>query len=209
MSAKQNSKGVRWGRAVAHVGIACAYAALVTACSGSIEATDVDRTRSERVSNSPAPAGTTPAANAPAANAPAANAPAAPPASRPPASNPPPAANNPPPAAEPDPEEDEEEASPPAAGGGDLSFEADVYPILSSSCAGCHGASGFAGVSVADSDVEAALESAVADEERILSEIEAGDMPQGCGGPPGSGGVCLTEDEFDTLSAWYEAGAPE
>ena len=84
-----------------------------------------------------------------------------------------------------------------------------MYPILSTACAGCHGASAIAGISVADADVESALESAIADEDRILSEIEAGDMPQGCGGPPGSGGVCLSEEEFETIQAWYEAGTPE
>jgi mono/diheme cytochrome c family protein len=92
-----------------------------------------------------------------------------------------------------------------------VSFEADVYPILSSACAPCHGANGFSGVSVADPDVEAALDSAKDSEAGILSRVGDGDrpMPPSCSGAPGSGGSCLTVEQFETLEAWYEAGGPE
>jgi hypothetical protein len=202
MSAKQNSKG-RWGRAVAHVGIVGAYLALGTACSGSIEETDVDRARLERAST-----GTTPAPQAPAAPAPrpttttpptGGQTASTPPASTPPASTPPPA----PP----------EDADPPPAASGDISFEADIYPILSDACAPCHAASAIAGVSIADTDVATAFESASERQDRLIARISDGSRPMppapGCEGPPGSGGDCLTVEQFEKLEAWVEAGAPE
>jgi cytochrome c553 len=92
-----------------------------------------------------------------------------------------------------------------------VSFEADVYPILSVACAPCHGAGGIAGVTIADPDIDVALDSAKAKETNILSRVGDGTrpMPPSCSGAPGSGGSCLTEEQFETLEAWYEAGTPE
>ena len=200
MSAKQNSQDVRWARAVAQVGFVGTYLALITACSGSIAETDYDRTRAERASNSPAP--TTPAPVAPAARP----ATTTPPATTPPVASVPPATT--PPATTPP------ATTPPAAttptSTASVSFEADIYPIFSAACAGCHGANGFSGVSVADPNVDAALENAIAEEASILERIENGTMPQGCvGGVGGSSPSCLSQDDFDKLEAWYEAGSPE
>jgi cytochrome c553 len=103
------------------------------------------------------------------------------------------------------PADDTEEPAP----AGDLSFASDISPIFSTSCGGCHGPAGFAGVSVADPDTEAALESAVNFEDAVIENIEAGDMPPPCnGGAPGDSG-CVSAEDFADIQAWYEAGAPE
>jgi hypothetical protein len=188
------------------VGIAGAYLAVVAACSGSIEATEVDETRSQRTSataapNAPAaPSSTT--SNPPTGSAsqqPASQQPASQqPASQQPAS-PPPADDDPPPA----------DDDPPPAAGGDPSFETDVYPILTSSCGPCHAAQALAGVEIAAPDVATAFDDASSRSARIIARTEGGGMPPTCSGPPGSSGACLTEDEFATIEAWVEAGAPE
>jgi hypothetical protein len=108
---------------------------------------------------------------------------------------------------EPPPADDVEE--PPAAGGGGLSFEADIQPIFNTTCGPCHvGAQAIAGVNIGDSDIDAALESAIDFEDRVIFRIEQGTMPPPCGGgAPGDSG-CIAEDDFADVQAWYEAGAP-
>jgi hypothetical protein len=107
---------------------------------------------------------------------------------------------------EPPPADDVEE---PAAGGGGLSFEADIQPIFNTTCGPCHvGAQAIAGVNIGDSDIDAALESAIDFEDRVIFRIEQGTMPPPCGGgAPGDSG-CIAEDDFADVQAWYEAGAP-
>lgn len=110
-----------------------------------------------------------------------------------------------------DPAGDEED---PAGGdepapAGDVSFASDISPIFTTSCGGCHGPGGFGGVSIADSDVDAAFENAKEFEEEVIEKIEDGLMPPPCsGGAPGDPG-CIPADDFAAVQAWYEAGAPE
>ena len=65
------------------------------------------------------------------------------------------------------------------------------------------------GQSIGNEDIEAALQDSKDFEEEVLAELESGDMPLGCGAPPGGGGNCVSEEDFATIEAWYEAGAPE
>jgi hypothetical protein len=101
--------------------------------------------------------------------------------------------------------EDPPAGDPPAA---ELSFEADIFPILSDTCGPCHAGAGAGGNDIADPDVATAFEEATRVEDRVLDRIESGTMPPGCSGPPGSDG-CMSEEDFADLEAWYEAGAPE
>lgn len=116
----------------------------------------------------------------------------------------------PPPAAAVDTDEpaaDEEE--PPAVAAGDISFASDVWPIFNGQCAPCHTDLGLGGQNIGATNKSAAFDEAVDLEDAILSEIESGDMPTSCSqgalGDPG----CMSESDFATIEAWYEAGAPE
>lgn len=113
------------------------------------------------------------------------------------------------PAAPPAGDEDEDEPADPPAAGGPVSFANDVYPIFTANCGPCHTDSALGGHSVGNEDLEVALEDAVRIEDAVLSDLETGRMPTGCGEPPGGAGTCITEEEFATIEAWYEAGAPE
>jgi len=107
-------------------------------------------------------------------------------------------------------DDEEEPAAPPVEeepAAGALSFEADVQPIFADTCGPCHGAAAQSGVNIGDDDVEAAFDNAVEKEDRVFDRIEAGTMPPGCSGPPGSSG-CMTEEDFAVIEAWYEAGTP-
>lgn len=101
----------------------------------------------------------------------------------------------------------EDEAPPPAASG-DVTFANDIQPIFSSGCAPCHTTSGIVH-NIGSDDLEEALDDALAFEEAVISEIEAGEMPPDCGSPPGSGGSCISEEDFQAIQDWYAAGAPE
>jgi hypothetical protein len=34
--------------------------------------------------------------------------------------------------------------------------------------------------------------------------MEGGSMPLGCGGPPGSGAPCVSEEDFELIQEWYD-----
>jgi hypothetical protein len=95
----------------------------------------------------------------------------------------------------------------PAAGA--LSFETDIHPIFSTTCGPCHAGGGFGGQDIGGPDLEAALQDAKDFQDRVLETIETGNMPPGCGSPPGGGGNCMSEEDFAAVEAWYEAGAPK
>ncbi len=102
--------------------------------------------------------------------------------------------------------EDEEPAAEPA---GDVSFASDVQPIFNTSCGPCHVSAGLGGQNIGSDDLAEALDDSVAFEDAVLRDIGAGRMPPGCGSPPGGGGNCVTEEDFEAIEAWYAAGAPE
>jgi hypothetical protein len=200
MKANQIFRGVRWPSAASRIGFIGACLALTSACSGSIEETEVDRVHLENGSTglkqTAAPTASTTAPRAtPVANPP----PATPPAAAPPATTPPaettPTANPPP-------------AAPPVAPGGDISFAADVWPIFSEGCSTCHTTSALGGQSVGSPDKAKAMADAIRIEAAVLRDVGSGRMPIGCGKPPGGGGNCLTEEDFETIQEWYEAGTP-
>jgi hypothetical protein len=153
----------------------------------------------------------------------ASNTPAPPAPARPAASTPTPSASNSTAAAQPssaaDDEDEEAEdaedvpaAAEPAetpAPAGDLSFEADVWPIFNSKCAGCHVTAGLGGQNVGSEDLDEALADAKRIEDKLLDDLGTGRMPPGCGAPPGGGNGCVSEEDFAAIEVWYEAGAPE
>jgi hypothetical protein len=191
-------------RAIGMCSLAILCGSVVAACSGTIETPTEEfpaRTSGSRPAadddDNAAPT-RTPAPAAPASNPPVASAnddddpPVAPAAGEddPPAAEDPPAEEDPPPATV------------------DLSFEDDIHPIFESTCGPCHAATAQSGVSIADSDIESALENAVDREDRVLARIEQGTMPPGCaGGALGDSG-CMSEADFADVEAWYAAGAP-
>jgi hypothetical protein len=98
---------------------------------------------------------------------------------------------------------------------GNLSFEDDVWPILTDMCGDCHGDS-FAASGASDGDSSIAymgiLDDSPFDGEprysTIVGRIERGEMPLGsCNGPPGSTG-CVSVADFNTIKAWSELGPP-
>lgn len=204
MTANQLFRGVRWPHAASRIGFIGACLALTSACSGSIEETDVDIGHQEQGNTGvpqkavPTASSSTPAPAAP-ARTPAAPAPAARVASTPapgPASTP---AETP--AA---PAELEEPAALE-----DVSFAADVYPIFTASCGPCHaGTSAAGGQSIGNTDKAKALDDAKRVKDGIVQTITTGRMPLGCGKPPGGGGSCVTAEDFDTIQAWIEGGTP-
>jgi hypothetical protein len=114
------------------------------------------------------------------------------------------------PPADPPPGDDDEEdppADPPPSG--DLSFEADVWPIFNGQCGGCHVTQGLGQQNIGSDDIPTALQDARDFEAEVIAELEEGSMPLGCGAPPGGGGLCVSEEDFATIEAWYAAGAPE
>lgn len=99
-------------------------------------------------------------------------------------------------------------AEEPAPSGG-VTFEADVFPILSTACAPCHAGSTFGGNDVGGPDLETAFEEASRVADRVVDRISTGGMPPACaGGDPGDSG-CVSEDDLATIEAWVEAGLPE
>jgi hypothetical protein len=94
-------------------------------------------------------------------------------------------------------------------------WEADIQPLLSSYCGGCHGDSacstglcwldGYAAVT-ADPAGSACETDTVA--ECLPVRIDAETMPPNVPCPPGDPG-CITLMELDRLERWVEAGFPE
>jgi hypothetical protein len=203
---KFNGRGSRSlvsSRTIGSLAMALVCGSLVAACSGTIETpTEEFPARSERNAaaaddddDAPAPPAPRPTAQA---NTPAR--PAAPEADEDEAAGA-------------DPEEEveaeEPEEEPAAAPAGDVSFASDVQPIFNASCGPCHVGGGSGGQNIGSEDLEEAFDDSVAFEELVLRDIEEGTMPLGCGGPPGSGGNCVSEEDFETIKAWYAAGTPE
>jgi mono/diheme cytochrome c family protein len=188
--------GLRYGtrQAVfAHVGIAALCASMAVACSGTIDTQGTQRS---------APVAATGAGGAPpvAAN----NARAGAPAVVSPAPGNAPAAQ--PPAAPVIQEEDDAEEPEAPAAGGALSFESDVWPIFNGQCGSCHVTGGSGDQNIGSEDLEVALEDALRLEAAVISTIESGAMPLGCGNPPGGGGNCVSEEDFALIQEWYEQG---
>jgi hypothetical protein len=111
-----------------------------------------------------------------------------PPAANPPAANPP-------------------AASDPPASAGDLSFEAEVWPIFSGGCAPCHTTSNFGNQNIGNPDKDAALADTKRIKDKLLSDLETGRMPPGCGGAPGSKPGCISADDFTLIEDWFADGA--
>ncbi len=93
-----------------------------------------------------------------------------------------------------------------------ISWAADVQPMLSNYCGGCHGDSGCTtGLCWLDSydtvvgETNGGCASSVA--ECIPIRIEDGTMPQGGGCPPGEPG-CIEPFELDQVKRWIDAGMP-
>jgi hypothetical protein len=195
------SRAQAFGPSGIYGGISSLGLALLCACSGAIEETDVDERRVDFIeARGPAtasPTGSTPAPTTPAARAPATTPPATTPVATPPATTPvatPPAAT--PPA-----------ATPPAASAATVSFETDIWPIFNAQCAPCHTVANIVQNIGAD-DKDAAFDDAVSFKDAIVSTIERGTMPQGtCSGAPGTSG-CVSVADLDLIKAWVEDGTP-
>jgi hypothetical protein len=212
MIANQTSRGLRrvaCQNAARWIGLLGSSLALLAACGGTIEQTDLDREHLQDDSNgkqqakapeaAATPAKTTPAASNQTAAAPAATTP------KPAAAEPPPAADDEdPPAAEDDPP-----ASTTTTASADLSFESDIWPIFSKSCSPCHAGGGAGGQDIGGSDKTKALADAKSFKDAIIRDINSGAMPLGCAKPPGGGGNCVSVDDFDDIKAWFDAGAPK
>lgn len=192
------------------VGAAALFGSLaLAACSGSYSTQETadDDPGAPATTNTPAapaPASNTPAR--PAAATPAAatsSTPSTPAAATPAASNPAPAAANPPAAA---PAAGNDTPAPAAAAS--VSFATDVWPILNADCGPCHVDQNAGGHNAGSTDKAAALKDAIRVDTGIVSEIQAGGMPLGCGKPPGGGGNCVSAADFATIQDWVKAGTP-
>lgn len=93
------------------------------------------------------------------------------------------------------------------AGGGDLSFEADIWPIFNGQCGPCHVSLAFGNQNIGSDDLTEALDDSKSFEAAVIREIEAGEMPPSCSGAPPGGAGCVSADELESIEAWYEAGA--
>ena len=201
------------GRRSAPWAMALAFGSIFLACSGTIDTpTDEYPTRSSSASSSDdddAPAAT-PARNNSQSASTTPRAPAAASSDDDDAPTTPAASDDEPPAASDDEPPAASDDEPPAASGGaTLAFEADVYPIFSTTCAPCHAGSSFGGNDIGDPDVAKAFDDATRVADRVIALVESGTMPPQCnGGAPGDTG-CMKADDFDIVKAWVEAGSPE
>lgn len=180
--------------------------ALAAACSGTIDTpTDEFPERQEddtaETASRPAAATRPTAAAAPTGAAPTGA------AAAPTGAAPTPAAATPTPSA-PAPEAASPTPEAPAPAG-DLSFESDIWPIFQASCSPCHQSLGSGGQNIGSDDLDEALADSKSFEDAVLADLESGSMPLGCGGPPGSGGSCVSEEDYAAIEAWYDSGAPE
>jgi len=94
------------------------------------------------------------------------------------------------------------------------SWANDVQPVLNDFCGSCHGGTSCpSGVcwledyAVLTGAASATVCAGSTIAECIPVRILDGSMPRNGACPPGSPG-CMTQDEFDTLQAWGDAGAP-
>ena len=197
MIANQTSRGFR--SAARWFGLLGSSVALVAACGGTIEQTEVDQQHLENGSTGKQLSKTAEASSTPAKPA-ATNQTAATPA----ATTPKPAAT-PPPADEEDPPADDED--PPAStASGDVSFASDVWPIFNKGCAPCHTSANYGNQNVGAADKDAAFADAKRIETKLISDLSTGRMPPGCSKPPGGGGSCVSADDFDKIQSWVEGG---
>jgi hypothetical protein len=201
MMAKQTSCVLLLQHTARRLGLIGSCLALISACSGSIEETEVDvghqtqGNTGKKDQAAPTSETTTPVskpATTPAATP--ATTPAVTPATTPAAMTP--AAMTP---VIPDPE---------PAGPEALSFKADIWPIFNEGCAPCHTGGGSGGQDIGDADKDAAFDDAKAFKGPIVADINTGAMPLGCGKPPGGGGNCLTKADADLIKAWVDGGTP-
>jgi hypothetical protein len=101
-------------------------------------------------------------------------------------------------------------AAEPDAGDTQVSFAADIWPILTENCSGpsCHGEESFL-PQHANPDVDMAYAEAFPVADLIAGRV-AGDltpiMPQFCTPGPGAG-TCLTFAQIDLIRTWFEQGA--
>jgi hypothetical protein len=204
MIANQTTRGLR--SAARWIGLLGSSVALLAACGGSIEQTDVDQQHLENNSNgkqlTKAPEAATPAKTTPAASSQTAAAPA-PTTPKPAAAEPPPAADDTDPPAADDPPASTTTTS------ADLKFETDIWPIFNTSCGPCHVAGSSGGQSIGSTDKTKALADAKSFKDAIISDISSGAMPLGCAKPPGGGGNCVSAEDFADIKAWFDAGAPK
>jgi hypothetical protein len=197
-----NSSPRAFGLSGIYGGISGLGLALLCACGGSIEETDVDGRLADLADARGDQPAATQAPVAPAATPPAAQAATTP---RPAASTPAPASSTPAPAAATPPPADDPVDLP--ASSETVSFEADVWPIFSAQCGPCHTVANIV-QNIGGDDKDAAFADAVKFKTAIVADIQAGDMPQGtCSGAPGSAG-CVTQAEFDLIKSWVDGGTP-
>jgi hypothetical protein len=91
-----------------------------------------------------------------------------------------------------------------------LSFEDDVWPILTEMCGECHSTE-FASSASADDSYEAVTADSYLGGPRytvIVGRLERGEMPPDCEqGSPGDPG-CVEVEDYNTIKAWSELGPP-
>jgi hypothetical protein len=207
---KFNGRGSRSlvsSRSIGSLAMALVCGSLVAACSGTIETpTEEFPSRSDRNAAAADDDDDAPAAPAPRPTA-QANTPARPVVNEAEDEDEPAAVDPEEEVEAVDPEEEEEE--PAAEPAGDVSFASDVQPIFNTGCGPCHVSLTSGGQNIGSEDLGEAFDDSVAFEDAVLRDIASGRMPIGCGGPPGSGGNCISEEDFATIEAWYAAGAPE
>jgi hypothetical protein len=89
----------------------------------------------------------------------------------------------------------------------DLTFTADIRPILVTECGRCHASGGLP--NFASANAATGYDVAFRERNEIIELIQDGEMPADtCNGAPGSNG-CVSVADFDRIRQWVAAGAPE
>jgi len=200
MIANQTSRGLR--SAARWIGLLGSSIALLAACGGTIEQTDVDQQHLENGStgkqlSKPAEASSTPKAPA-ASNSTGAATPAATPTPKPAATPDPVDEDEDPPAADDDP--------PASTASADVSFVSDIWPIFNKGCTPCHTGANYGNQNVGGTDKDVAFADAKRIDTKLISDLSTGRMPPGCSKPPGGGGSCVSADDFGKIQAWVDGG---